>query len=116
MADRLYLLKPGFMDGGGPYFCGECALVEGMLGFFPELRGKVEVTYVDFERPRPAIVRELGEEHQGAPVLVLDKVQEAVPPGVKVHSANGKSFVDEPNQICLYLAARYATPAPHHPI
>jgi hypothetical protein len=115
MADRLYLLRPGFLDNGeGPFFCGECALVEGMLSFFPEIREKVQVRYVEYARPRPDIVAELGPEHQSAPVLVLGDGSDHVPGTVQVKSAHGKRFIDEPNQICVYLAARHGAPRPHH--
>ena len=33
MKDRLYLLKPNFIDQGKVYFCPGCAQVEGMLSF-----------------------------------------------------------------------------------
>ncbi|MDO9615024.1 MAG: DUF3088 family protein, partial [Bacteroidota bacterium] len=36
------------------------------------LRNELEVTYVDFVRPRPAIVDLIGEENQGCPVLILE--------------------------------------------
>lgn len=36
--DRLYLLKPNFMDNGkGPYFCPGCAEIIGLLEFYPTL-------------------------------------------------------------------------------
>ena len=73
MKDRLFLLKPGFMDQGkGPYFCPGCAMVEGMLSFYPGLRDKIEVNYIDFPRPRPALVAEIGEENQGCPKLIYN--------------------------------------------
>lgn len=115
MKDRLYLLRPNFEDGaGGPYFCGECALVEGMLSFFPKLRQTLDVHYVDFKRPRPMIVAELGPDHQSSPVLVLAKPEAGVPPTVTVRNSNGKAFIDDPNAICDYLAATYAV-ARRHP-
>lgn len=113
--DRLYLLKPGFNDhGDGPFFCSECALVEGMLSFYPELRAKLDVTYVDFARPRPQIVAELGPDHQSAPVLVLAKVPAKVPGTVNLKQASGKTFLDNEHEICNYLAAAYGLGRPHH--
>lgn len=113
--DRLYLLKPNFADKGeGPFFCAECALVEGMLSFYPELRSKVDVTYVDFVRPRPAIVKELGPENQSSPVLVLGNTATKVPPTVNVKTANGKKFLDNEHEICNYLAATFLVGRPHH--
>jgi hypothetical protein len=57
MKDRLYLLKPDFLDQGKAYFCPGCAQVEGMLSFYPALREKIEVFYTEFPRPRPRLVR-----------------------------------------------------------
>jgi DUF3088 family protein len=113
--DRLYLLRPNFSDkGDGPFFCAECALVEGMLSFYPNLRTHVDVTYVDFVRPRPAIVKELGPEHQSAPVLVLGQKPAKLPGTVQVKQSNGKSFIDNEYEICNYLAAAHALGRPHH--
>ncbi len=72
MKDQLYLLSPGFMNGGlGPLYCGDSVSVEGMLSFFPALRDLVEVHYIDFKRPRSALIDLLGEDHQSVPVLIL---------------------------------------------
>ncbi|MBU0869008.1 MAG: DUF3088 family protein, partial [Alphaproteobacteria bacterium] len=44
MKDQLYLMQPGFINAGlGPFYCGDSVSVEGLLGFFPELREKVDV-------------------------------------------------------------------------
>ena len=52
--DRLYLLKPHFMDAGkGPFFCPGCAQTVGLLEFYPALKEHLEVRYLDFPRPRP---------------------------------------------------------------
>lgn len=116
MKDRLYLLRPSFSDrGDGPFFCGECAVVEGMLGFYPELRQEIDVHYVSFQRPRPEIVRELGPDHQSAPVLVLGDPLAPVPASVRVQEAHGRRFLDNEFEICNYLAARYRVGRIHHP-
>jgi hypothetical protein len=47
-------------------------LIEGVLSFYPQLRNELEITYVDFVRPRPAIVELIGEDNQGCPVLILE--------------------------------------------
>jgi hypothetical protein len=113
--DRLYLLKPDFTDGAGAQFCSECAMVEGMLSFYPALRERVDVRYVGFQRPRPDLVAELGPEHQSSPCLVIADAGRAAraPMGVKVQVANGRSFVNDPLQVCEYLAQTYGTGRPH---
>ncbi len=117
MKDRLYLLRPDFSDhGDGPFFCGECAVVEGMLGFYPELRKHIDVTYVDFKRPRPEIVRELGPEHQSAPVLVLADARAPLPASVHAQESNGRCFIANEFEICNYLAATFRTGRIHHPV
>ena len=62
MKDRLYLLKPNFLDQGKAYFCPGWAQVEGMLSFYPGIREKIEVHYIEFPRPRARLVAEIGGE------------------------------------------------------
>lgn len=113
MKDQLYLLKPGFMDQGeGPYFCPGCALVTGMLTFYPFLRDKVEVHHIDFPRPRQEIIALLGAENQGMPKLIVAEGG-AVPEGVKAETANGRTFIAGDMEICRYLAKKYGAGMPH---
>lgn len=111
MKDRLYLLTPGFqMVDGGPFFCADCALVEGMLSFIPQLRDRVDVHYVNYERPRPKIVAELGPDHQSSPTLVLAGQPAA---DTQTKEANGKHFIDDAREICDYLARAHVVARPH---
>ncbi len=72
--DVLFLLKEAFNDGTGrPYFCPDCAYVNGVLSYFPTLRHHLDIRYVDFQKPRQMIVDMIGLEHQGCPVLILAK-------------------------------------------
>jgi len=49
----LFLLKPGFRDdNGGPFFCPDCAAVEGFLKYAPEVEIQLDVRRIDFPRPR----------------------------------------------------------------
>jgi len=112
MKDRLYLLKPGFVDQGKAYFCPGCALVEGMLSFYPGLREKIEIHYIDFPRPRPRLIAEIGEENQGCPKLILGG-EHTIPPRVVVSEAKGKRFIPEAMEICRYLAGAYGVGEPH---
>jgi len=74
--EKLFLIKPDFKDlqrsSENKYFCPNCATMEGLLSFYPRLRNELEIHYVDFQRPRPAIVALIGEANQSCPVLVLD--------------------------------------------
>jgi hypothetical protein len=114
--DRLYLLKPDFeAEGGIRQFCSECAMVEGMLSFYPRLREAVDVRYVGFTRPRPDIVAELGPEHQSSPCLVVADPARAAKaaPHLALREANGKRFLDDPLQVCEYLAQVHGAGRPH---
>jgi hypothetical protein len=112
MKDRLYLLKPNFRDQGNLYFCPGCAQVEGMLSFYPTLREKIDVFYVDFPRPRPSLVAEIGEENQSCPKLVLGEEHD-IPQRVTIAEAKGHRFISVPLDICRYLAAAYGVGEPH---
>ena len=117
MADVLFLLTPGFADanaGTTTYHCPPCATVSGLLGYYPQLREKVEVKEVGFPRPRAEVADLLGgPDHPGCPVLVLDDAS-PVPDGVTVHtSLTGKRYLDGPTDIGNYLAARHGVSAPH---
>ena len=113
MKDRLFLLKPGFMDQGeGPFFCPGCAMVEGMLSFYPSLREKIDVHYIDFPRPRQEVVSMIGAENQGMPKLIL-RADAVLPEGVKVDSVNGWRFVSGDAEICRYLGKVYGVGIPH---
>lgn len=88
---KLFLLKADFQDVNrnpeAKYFCPECSPIEGLLSYYPRLRDELEVVYVDFARPRKALVDLLGEENQSCPVLVLED----------------GSFINDPNQIISHL-------------
>lgn len=110
MKDRLFLMKPGFVNAGlGPFYCGDSVAVEGMLGFFPELRGKVDINYIDFPRPRQAIVDLIGKENQSVPVLVLADVA-TVPDDIDLNVAGESFFIDDEKQIRAYLSHVHGLP------
>lgn len=111
MKDQLFLMKPGFMNAGlGPFYCGDSVSVEGMLGFFPELREKLDVHYISFPRPRQPLVDALGEDHQSVPVLILadDSGRSAGAP--EPRKAGGRRFYDDEQKIRHYLSTRYGLP------
>lgn len=109
MTDKLFLMKPGFTNAGmGPFYCGDSVSVEGFLSFFPELRGKIDVAYVEFPRPRRPIADLLGDENQSIPVLILDG--EPGSDRVAVRQAKGVSFITNERDIRRYLSAKFALP------
>ena len=111
--DQLYLLRPGFMNAGvGPLYCADSAPVEGVLSFFPKLRSLIDVHYIEFPRPRVALVEALGEEYQGVPVLILAArrvLREDMP---EAKRAQGKRFFNDEKSIRQYLSLQYELPAP----
>lgn len=110
MKDKLFLMKPGFKNAGlGPFYCGDSTPIEGLLGFFPELRDHVDVIYIDFPRPRQGIVDLIGEDHQSVPVLVLaDDNIDAAAVGAK--TAGDRRYLDDEKLIRQYLSARHNLP------
>lgn len=111
--DRLYLLKPGFREGGTNYFCPGCAEVVGLLEFYPVLKQHLELHYIDYPRPRPELAALLGDENQSCPVLVLGSLPPNLPAHLKVQHANGHSYVEDPRAIANYLAHLHGTGLPH---
>ena len=112
---RLFLIRPGFADpsaGPGLYHCPHCARIEGLLNYHPQLRTALEVTHVDFPRPRPAIIDLIGEANQSCPAIVFDD-----PPPTSLdfvqQSPSGLYFATGADAISLYLAAAYDTSPPH---
>jgi hypothetical protein len=110
MKDRLFLLRPSFPDpaaGPGPFYCPDCMQVEGLLASFPQLREALDITYVDFARPRQLLVDLLGAGYQGCPVLVAAEGADGL------QQVNGHSVVMDAKPIAAYLAARHGVPLPH---
>lgn len=112
--DRVFLLKPGFLDQGqGPYFCPGCAQMAGLLEFYPALKQRLEVRYLDFPRPRLELVGLLGEEYQSCPVLVLAAAAHDLPATLPIQQAQGRWFVEGADEIARYLAHVYGIGIPH---
>ncbi len=114
MNDTLFLLKHDFPDGPGqPFYCPECAQINGVLHYYPQLRHVLEVRYVDFPRPRPEVVALIGEANQSCPVLVLGEAASKAVTGVNVREHAGRRFVSGATDIGNYLAAVYGSGRPH---
>src|SRR4051794_9881703 len=92
--DKLFLLRGDFFDKGeGPFYCPDCALLHGVLQFYPQLLTSLEVHYVDFPRPRLDVVRELGLENQGCPVLILASPKPEATEGLQLGDYKGRQFL-----------------------
>ena len=108
--DILLLIAAPFDDGGQPWFCRDCAMLEGALLANPHWLEHIEVRRVAFERPRAAVVALIGVENQGLPTLVLAEGK-AAPIGARVH--DGRAFFKDASGIAAYLAATYGGAGPH---
>lgn len=108
----LYLLPMGFDKEGQRRFCPDCAMMEGYLARYPQLRDLLDIVRVDYARPRSALVERLGEEHQNAPTLILAQASPDAGPHGEIQSANGLSFLSDARPITRWLAARYDLAAP----
>jgi hypothetical protein len=113
MKSTLFLLKSGFHDDkGGPFFCPDCATMEGFLKYAPEAARGLEVRRIDFPRPRPEIVALIGAENQSCPVLVLGE-GDAVPAEAKRSLETGRAFISGSLPICEFLGRSFGLPRPH---
>ncbi|MGL4440024.1 MAG: DUF3088 family protein [Bosea sp. (in: a-proteobacteria)] len=87
--------RPDRLDG---WYCPDCAIVEGVLAYYPQLRRIIDIRHVDFPRPRSALVALIGEAHQDCPCLLLDPSsgpeQALVINGWRVISENTKLLLD----------------------
>lgn len=105
--DILFLLPPAFtVEGAGeePWFCPDCAPVEGLLAMFPMLKGALDIRYVArFARPRAEMVALVGEAHQGCPTLLTRRQ----PASVAAPQVNGWFVVADPGPIARYLRERH---------
>ena len=110
--DTLYLLPMGFEKDGQQRFCPDCAMMEGYLAAYPQLREVLAIVRVDYARPRAALVERLGEEHQNAPTLILAQAAPDAGPHGEIQRANGLSFLSDARPITRWLAARYGLAAP----
>lgn len=96
----------------GPFYCPDCGIVEGFFYYNPDIKDKIEIISVDFERPRQKVIDLLGQENQGCPVLVLDNES---PPSldIKKSMSTGRMFIDDPIAICEFLTDRFNGTGPH---
>lgn len=104
-------MQPGFLNAGlGPFYCGDSVSVEGLLGFFPELREKIDVHYINFVRPRQPLIDALGELNQSVPVLILG--DEHVDPDELEHAgrAGPTRFFSDEKKIRQFLSSKFSLP------
>lgn len=115
---KLFLLKPDFPDKSidiySRFYCPHCAMINGVINYYPKLKELVEIIYIDFERPRNQLVELVGAENQGCPNLVIRKSEVNKNIDVSYFSSWGENFfVNDEFLIAKYLSARYTIGKPH---
>jgi hypothetical protein len=119
MKDILFLLNPNFKDVVRDdkdilYYCPDCAFLEGVLSYYPNLREQLDIRYIDYPRPRKEIVMMVGDLHQGCPHLVLD-TQNLPYASLDLFYQYGNHYhTDNTKTIVNYLSNRYGTPVAHY--
>ena len=109
----LFMLNTWYdAPGSGPFYCPDCGVVEGFFLYNPDIKNRMDIIYVDFQRPRRPIIEQLGGENQGSPVLVLQGPDPSFK-SIKKSLTTGKSFIDDPIAICDYLAKIFDGARPH---
>jgi hypothetical protein len=86
------------------WYCPDCALVEGVLACYPQLRAAIDVRHVAFPRPRQPIIDLVGADWQDCPCLLLD-------PAIEVAGApvvNGWRVIAENKKLLLDTLPRLA--------
>ena len=116
--EKLFLLKPDFIDvkidnEGKLYYCPQCAMIAGIIKYYPQLETVLEINYVDFKRPREIIIDLIGEENQSCPVLIIKNSQEQNDDISYFHSYGDKLFVNSTDSIIKYLSEKYGIGIPH---
>lgn len=112
--DTLFLLKHDFKDGADlrSFYCPDCAFIEGVLRYFPSLAHQLDIQYVDFLRPRQAVIDLIGADHQGCPVLVLST--HSLPPhDMVVAQSQGRLFISGAKEIARYWHSQHGISASH---
>lgn len=114
--DQLFLLTANFHDasqGPGPFFCRDCATIEGVLSYFPILRERLQVRYIPFDKPREWLVELLGEEHQNCPTLVVAPHVTEFSALLQTSKTTGRQFCTDPPAIIEYLITAYGISRVH---
>lgn len=111
--DILYLLRHDFVDGAETgYYCPECAEINGVLHYYPTLRHRLDIRYVDFARPRPEIISLVGSANQACPVLILAP-DSPHSPDCRLGDDGRQRFIAGANAIGKYLHGAHGSGRPH---
>ncbi|SDQ75873.1 DUF3088 family protein [Flagellimonas zhangzhouensis] len=115
---KLFLLKPDFsdknMDENAKFYCPSCAQILGVITYYPVLKEKLDIIYIDFKRPRKEIVDLVGEENQGCPNLIFEKDELSDLDDLDYLESYGEFyFQNKAPLIAEFLAEKYGIGVPH---
>lgn len=115
---KLFLLKPDFLDSkldeNAKFYCPSCAQVLGIIAYYPELKEKLDIKFIDFKRPRKEIVDLVGDENQGCPNLIFSKAEMAGMDDTSYFNVYGDYFFqNNASLIAEFLAEHYDIGVPH---
>ncbi len=110
--DILFLLKPNFLDkfrdsDNKKYYCPDCAFLEGVLSYYPQLREQLDIRYIDFPKPRKEIVDLVGEEFQGCPNLILGSDNPQFDDINQFYRYKDKLYTNDTKLLVKYLQYKY---------
>jgi Protein of unknown function (DUF3088) len=110
--DILFLLKPNFLDkyrdsDDQKYYCPDCAFLEGVLSYYPQLREQLDIRYIDFPKPRKEIVELVGEEFQGCPNLILDSDNHQLVDPNQFYRYKDTLYTNDTKLLVNYLRDKY---------
>ncbi|MCA6461737.1 MAG: DUF3088 domain-containing protein [Chitinophagaceae bacterium] len=116
--DILFLLRPDFTDSlrdqaGKLYYCPDCALIEGVLSYYPHLRQQIDIRYIDFPHPRKEIVDLVGDSHQGCPNLILDTAHHDTVDASLYLQYGGRLYTTDPKLVLSYFSDSFGIPIAH---
>lgn len=116
--DILFLLSPNFSDSlrdqdGKLYYCPDCALIEGVLSYYPHIRQQIDIRYIDFPHPRKEIIELVGDSHQGCPNLILDNAHHDMVDASLYHQYGGRLYTTDPKLVLAYFSDSFGLPVAH---
>ena len=117
--DILFLLKPNFKDQardsqGKLYYCPDCAFLEGVLSYYPQLRNQLDIRYVDYPHPRAQIVELVGDLHRGCPCLITQANSQTSEATEGFYSHGEYLYTNNTRLLVEYLSKQYDLPIAHY--
>ena len=85
------------------------------MKYYPQLKDKLEINYIDFPVPRRELVELIGEGYQGCPVLIFhkDDMNEAELKFGDFLQSGEYFFLNKTKTIGNYLAKKHQVGFPH---